>query len=191
MKLSGAKIALGVLGTFIAVVIMAAVMAFTSYVKYNDIAAAHEAGIKAANDASQVNLGQLGNKITEVVAVTGLAKDDLVETTKAAIQGRYGADGSKAVFQMIREVNPQVDPQLYLKVQQVIESGRESFERTQKVVIDRVSAYQVLRDSFWPGFWTKMAGWPRMDLSAIKPVTSDRAAEAFSTGRENPIQLRK
>ncbi|ACV50109.1 conserved hypothetical protein [Delftia phage PhiW-14] len=161
-----------------------------SYIKHNDMGARTEAQLKSTNNASRVQLASMGNKVVEIAQVPEMSKDHILETAKAAIEGRYGPGGSKAVFQAIREVNPTVDPALYVKVQQVIDSERNKFVVSQQAVLDRKAAYETMLNSTWSGIWLKFAGYPKMDLNVIKAVSSDRADQAFDTGKEGPIKLR-
>src|SRR5690606_7192000 len=85
---------------------------------------------------------QYGQKVLEVAQVPDMYIADVVKVTTAALEGRYGPDGSKAVFQWIQEQNPNVDPSLYRAVQQVIEAGRSDFENGQRRLIDVRRQYE-------------------------------------------------
>lgn len=140
------------------------------------------------SDNKQV-LANYGKKIQEMVQVPGMYKDDLKEVVTSALQGRYGADGSKAVFQWIKEHDVNLDSELYRKIQQTIEGGRNKFENAQTEMIDLKRVYQRAEGSLWLGFWIGVAGnGPNLKDYVI--VTSGRAEEAYETGVEEAIQLR-
>lgn len=124
-----------------------------------------------------------------VVGVTKIATEDQINIFRAAVQGRYGADGSKAVFQMIVEQNPQVDPKLYQKVQLVVESTQKEFQIAQTGMLDIKRSYETALGSFWTGLWLSVAGYPKIDLNKYTIVSSDAASEAFKTKRQKAPDL--
>jgi len=119
-----------------------------------------------------------------VAGVTKMATQDQIDLFKAAITGRYGADGSKAVFQMITENNPVQDKQLYRKVQQVVESTQKEFQVSQTQFLDVKRSYETALGSPWQGFWLGIAGYPKIDLSKYVIVSSEGASEAFRTKKQ-------
>lgn len=162
-----------------------------SYISANNQANSFEQRLKSQDESRQSIYAQYGQKVAEVAQVPAMYRDDLIKVTTAAIEGRYGKDGTKAVFQMLREQNPNLDPSLYRNVQQVIESGRSDIQTSQGVMIDTKRAYNTALGSFWTGLWMRVAGYPRIDLTKYVPITTDRAEEIFKTGKESaPIQLR-
>ena len=187
----GAKIAIGAVVMMLVLAIGVAAVAAMSYIKWNDFGVATEKQLTASYNTSEMVLGQTSNKIVEIASVTEMARDDIIATTKAAIEGRYGADGSRAVFQAISEQNPSIDPALYTKVQQVIEAGRNEFVVTQKVFIDRKAVYETSLGTVWSGFWLKLAGFPKIDLDKMRFISTDSAAQTFETGKNATIQLRQ
>lgn len=147
--------------------------------------------LEAAYETSESVLAQYGQKVVEVAQVTDMARDDISRITKDAIGGRYGKDGSKAIFQAITEQNPTVDPQLYRQIQQVVESGRNQFQTSQTTMIDVKREYKEKLGSVWTGMWMGFAGYPKANLEKYKIVTTDRASDSFKTGKETgPIKLR-
>jgi Tfp pilus assembly protein PilE len=129
-------------------------------------------------------------KIIEIAQVPAMYAADVSKITKEAITGRYGADGSKAVFQMLQEQNPQLDASMYKKIQQVIEAFRNEFQQNQTEMIDMKRNYLTALGSVWQGMWLRIAGYPKTDLSKFAIVTTDKAAETFRTHRDTGIQLR-
>ena len=67
-------------------------------------------------------------KVIEIAQVPQMYAEQVSKVTKEAIQGRYGQEGSKAVFQMLQEQNPQLDPAMFSKIQVVIRSEEHTSE---------------------------------------------------------------
>jgi hypothetical protein len=114
----------------------------------------------------------------------------LTAVVTAALEGRYGEDGSRAVFQFIQEQNPQIDSTVYVQLQRIIESGRTEFAAAQTRLVDQRRVYETALGSFWQGTWMSVAGYPRINLEDYAIVSTARADEAFRTGVEEPMQLR-
>lgn len=174
----------------LAVVVVAAGVGFASYVSAANRGNQLEAGLKATWEDNENILGQYGQKVLEASQVPDMARDDIARVTREAIQGRYGAEGSQAIFQAISEQNPQVDPVLYRNIQQIIEGGRNQFQTGQTRLIDQKRVYETALGTFWGGMWMRIAGYPKVDLAKYKIITTDRASDAFSAGKEAPLQLR-
>lgn len=174
-------------------VLVTAVLAVcgVSYVSAANYGASTEARIKAVHANNQNILAQYGQKVAEAAQVTDMARDDISKVVKDAIGGRYGDGGSKAVVQWIKEQNPTVDPALYRKVQQIVESGRNEFQQGQTSLIDVKRSYEANLQFFWRGKWLDAAGYPKIVLADYKAITTDRAEGAFRAGKEaGIIQLR-
>lgn len=185
------KALLIVLGAILAFLVAAALVVFGSYVSASNRGNDLEQLIKATYENNENVLAQYSQKVMETAQVPSMMTEDLSKIAKAAIEGRYGPDGSKAIFQAIQEQNPQLDPMLYRQVQQVIEGGRTEFQNNQTRLIDQKRAYQTALGTFWGGMWLRIAGYPKIDLDKYKIVTTDRASEAFKTGKEaGPLTLR-
>lgn len=171
-----------------AVIVVGGIASYISFANYGNQA---EVQIKAKYRDNENVYAQGVQKIVEIAQVPSMYVDDVTKVTTAAIQGRYGADGSKAVFQMLREQNPRLDASLYTKIQQVIEAFRNEFKNAQTALLDRCATYETQRGYVWSGFWLKMAGYPKMDIEKMCAiVTTDKAAQTFETKRDTGIQLR-
>lgn len=164
---------------------------FGSYVSAYNYGNNMENQLKAVQTDNRNILAQYGQKVMEAAQVPTMYADDVQRVTEAAIQGRYGKDGSQAMFQWLQEQNPTLDPSLYAKIQQIIEAGRNNFENGQRRQIDIRRQYETALGSFWQGMWLKFAGYPKVTLSDFDIVSTGRADEAFRTKKEDgPIQLR-
>lgn len=179
-------VALSLLGALVALL---AVLAF-SYISAYNTGNRMEQALKATFANNENILAQFGQKVAEVVQVPDMARDDLIAVTREALQGRYGAEGSQAVFQMLTEQNPSIDPGLYRQIQQVIEGGRNEFQNAQTRLIDQKRAYETALGSFWQGMWLRIAGYPKVNLEDFKVISTSRAQQVFESGVEAPMQLR-
>lgn len=190
-QVGGISTGLVVALAFIAFLIVGIAIGFATYVSAHNYANSMENQLKAAQTDAKNVYAQYGQKVMEIAQVPEMYREDLVKVVTAAIEGRYGPDGSKATFQWIQEQNPTVDPTMYIKIQQVIEAGRDNFENAQRRQIDLRRQYETALGNFWQGMWMKFAGYPKINLADFDIVSTDRADEAFKTKKEaGPLQLR-
>ena len=172
----------------LATVLIGAVGAYISNANYGNRA---EQQIVAKYADNENILAQYSLKIAEMAQVPDMQRDDLSKVYKEAMQGRYGADGSKAVFQWLQEQNPQLNAEVYTRLQQTMEAGRTEFRVAQTELIDLKRGYQTNLGYVWKGFWLRLAGYPKIDLNKYNAITSEYAQEAFETGVDKGITLRK
>lgn len=168
-----------------------AVLGFGTMISAANEGAQLENQIKATQDDNRQILGQYTTRIGEMAQVPAMARDDLRLVMESAFQGRYGEDGSQAVFQWIREAYPgQVDSQLYRNIQVEMSSGRVAFASAQTRLLDQKRIYQTKLDQPISGFWLKLVGYPKTDLDSITIVSSTAANRAFETGVDDGVTLR-
>lgn len=181
--ISGGMIAL-IIGVLIAII------AIPSYISAANWGNRTEQALLAKVENNENIYGQGVQKVIEIAQVPSMYAADVSKITKEAISGRYGAEGSKAVFQMLQEQNPQLDASMYKKIQQTIEAFRNEFQQNQTEMIEMKRNYLTALGNVWQGFWLRIAGYPKTDLSKFAIVTTDKAAETFRTHRDTGIQLR-
>jgi len=180
----GLFVAIGVAATLVLTVI-------SQYFTYQALGVRSENTIEATWNNNKQILGTYTTKVQEIAQVPSMARDDLTKVMEAAFQGRYGEKGSQATMQWIKESYPgQLDPKLYTRIQDVMDSGRTDFSENQKTLIDKKQTYQSQLDTAWSGFWLKMAGFPKKDLSKFNIITSTAAEHSFSTGVDDGVRIR-
>lgn len=177
---------IGTLGLIFAAVGIAAI----SYVSAYNFGNTSEKSIEAQYTSNKNTLSSYTLKVAEAAQVPAMQRDDLSEVIEAAMNGRYGDKGSQAVFQWIQEQNPQINSEVYIKIQNIIESGRTEFKLAQDMLIDKKRVYETQLGSFWSGFWLRVAGYPRIDWSKFNIIMEDGVQKKFESGVDSTIQLR-
>lgn len=186
-KISGALVGvLGVVGSLVLI----AVLAFTIVVGTHNTAVEYEKGLEAAYEDSQNVLSQYSLKIAESAQIPDMYTNDLKEVYTATVQGRYGENGSQAMMQWIQEHNPNFDSSLYKTIQQQIEAGRNKFEVSQRLVIEKKKLYETQLSYAVTGTVLRILGFPKIDLDQIRIVKSQHSNESFSTGVDKGLKLR-
>lgn len=181
--ISGALIALIIVGVI-------AFLGIASYINAANYGVRTENQLKAKLENNENIYAQGTQRVMEIAQVPALYRDDLKQIVTAAIQGRYGANGSQATFQWIQEQNPTLDAGMYSKIQQQIEAFRNEFQNNQTELLQMRATYQNALGYVWQGFWLRLAGYPKIDLSKFDIVTTDTARRTFETKRDGGLQLR-
>ncbi len=175
----------------IAVVALSALVGIASYVSAANYGNRAENSIKTNLDNNENIYANGTQKVMEIAQVPGMYAADLQKLVTADIQGRYGPNGSVATMQWIKERGLALDPSMYKRIQQVIESFRDEFQHAQTGQITMCREYQISLGNVWQGFWLARAGYPKMDIDKqCKPVTTEKARQTFETKRDSGIQLR-
>jgi uncharacterized protein (UPF0333 family) len=172
------------------VVALVALISVPSYISAKNFGVRTENGLRTKVENNENIYAQGTQKVMEIAQVPAMYADDLKKVVTAAIQGRYGDKGSQATFQWIQEQNPTVDPSMYKKIQQVIEAFRNEFQQAQTEMLQMRNTYENALGYFWQGMWLSAAGYPKIDLSQFKIVTTDKARQTFETKRDSGITLR-
>lgn len=156
---------------------------------YNDFVSMEES-IFAQYKQNQNNYDNYYKTVKEMIQVNDAYASDFKKVYDGLMQGRYGKNGSKAMFQWIQENMPNFDSSLYSKVQNAITAGRKDFETNQKTLLDKKRVYKqelrVIPNNLIAG----LMGFPKVDLDEMDIVTSGETEEAFRTKKSQPIKLR-
>jgi hypothetical protein len=183
------KLAL-LVGTFIVLVLL--VVFGTSYYGAAVDGVNFEEGIIAQVQQNKNKYSTFTQTAVEKMMVADKYKDALKEVMTAAIEGRYGKDGSKAAVQAMQERYPgQLDPSLYMQISAGIEAGRRDFSYDQTMLISKVQQYRSALKYPWSGMWLKKAGYPTIDLSKpeFNPIVSEQTDNNFKTGTDTGIKF--
>lgn len=173
----------------IAIVLCLAVPAIFGYVSAYNLGNRTENQLTAMLENNENIYANGTQKVIEIAQVPSMYAEQVSKVTREAIQGRYGQDGSKAVFQFLQEQNPQLDHAIFAKIQVVIEEFRNKFELAQRDMIDVKRMYNTQLGSLWTGFWLGVAGYPKVDMKKFEIVTTERARQTFDTKRDQGINL--
>lgn len=182
---NGMKFGIGLTAAFFLIGISFVMMLFG----VKNTCVSHEKGIEAQYEQNQNNLAGYTNKIMDMVQVPKMAMNQIKEVALAAIQGRYGKDGSKALFQAIQEQNPTVDSSLYRSLMQAMEAGRNGFDADQKTIIDKCRVYDTYAESAPQSFFVGFFGYPKYDKTKCKPVITEQVDHDFKAKRTGPLQI--
>lgn len=186
----------GMIVTLGIVVVLGLWLAFTAVNAYNT-GNEFEQGIVAVYEDNENVLAQYSLKVQEVAQIPEMYKDDILEVYTGVMTGRYGENGSQAMWQWLQEQNPQLDASVYSNIQQIIDSGRSEFQVAQTKLVDQKRAYRTQLGYAWTGFWLRIVGKPSIKIGFpigstddYEIITTSRASNAFETGTEEAIDLR-
>jgi len=161
-----------------------------AYYSATNYAVRAEAGLEADWTNNKNILGQYTLKVQEAASIPAMYKDDLKEVMSKELSSRYGANGSQASMQWIKEHSVNFDSTLYTKIQQIIEAGRNEFQNAQTRMIDEKRVYVTELGTVPRSWFLSIAGFPKVDLNKYKPVVAADTEAAFSSGVSAPIKMR-
>lgn len=161
------------------------------YVGFSNDANGFEADIKAKYDNNRNVYDNGWKKVKEVAQVPDMQVEALQKIYATALQSRYGTGGSAALFQFIREQNPNLDQTTFLKIQQDIESFRMEFQSNQTGLVSRRQAYERFLTATTSGrFYNMLGHYPHIDLTKFDIVTSEKTEQDFTTKKAEPLKLK-
>lgn len=182
--------ALAIVLSILAIIAVLVVVVISIFVSANNRAVALENGLDAAYQNNQNILTTYYQKVQEAAQIPGMMSEAQRKVIRDSLEGRYGKDGSRAVFQSIQEQNPTVSEALYIKVQTIVEAGRDEYKNGQSMMIDKARVYTTVLDTIPGGFVMRMMGFPRKDMNKYKPVITDSVDQVYQRGRESgPLQI--
>lgn len=180
-----------IISSIIALLVLVGLSIFTTYQSVHDNAVSWEATLEKKNGETEAVLSRVTVAVQQTAGVVEIYANDVKEVISAAVQGRYGKDGSKAVFQMIQEKNPTVSDKVYLKLADLIGGGQKEVEIVQVQKLEVCAAYKKELGYLVRGAILRFAGFPKADLALECRVISDSATRsAMETGLQQPVKLR-
>ncbi len=180
------------------------VVGLFSGVAWYDEAVAKEEGVKAQYKDNQNEYDSFWKKVQETAQVPNKYKDDFKDILVSETQAKYGEQGSQATMQWFQDRQITFSDQMYVKVQNLIESGRNDFKRGQTLLLDKQRIFSVYTKTSWGRFlahFTEMPSTLHGDLAPPKDVdgdgrltvldytivTSSKTKGIFATGEENEV----
>lgn len=141
----------------------------------------------AVMSSNKVDYDTMWKVISQTAQVPKQYSEDFKNSYKEILSAPSGSDAStvRNLFAVATGMKaPQLDPSLYRKVQDVIESERNKFSNAQKMALAIKKEHDDLRTKF-PG---------SMFVGGVSPlevqlVTSTRTEEAFSTGKDDNVSV--
>ena len=186
----------GVAGwVFLGVVSLVALVIVGSYVTNANLGNRSERTIEATWADNKNIRSTHSLKIMELAQIPAMYKNDIIEIYTAAISSRYGEEGSQAMFQFLKEQNPDIDASVYKAIQQEITAGRNEFKVAQTRLLDQKRVYVTNLGYVWKGFWLEQAGYPMLNVGFqggsddFGVVLSGDTNEIFETGIDKPLVI--
>jgi hypothetical protein len=186
---NGTKIVLGVMGIIFALVLVVGLTLFGTGVGVYNGCIEREKGIEKQYADNQNIYDNYVKKVLETSQVSSKYANNLKSIYVGAISSRYGDTGSKAVFQWIQEHNPNLYGTIYIKIQNIIESGRNDFTANQTTLLARKAIYEVYIQSFPNNLFAKALGFPKIDMNKYDIITSNDTEKAFETKKVDAIKI--
>lgn len=163
----------------------------SSYIGFRQNCVSFENNI-AAQDREMQNVD---TEVNNSLRTQGLSAKEYgklcIDAIKAANTGRYGADGSKAMMQWIKEQNPSIDAGIFKRIMVAAEAGYAKFAAAQRRKIDLAREYKNLieRKQQVPvigSIWA--SGFPRKPWEAFERViVSGDTKKTWETGVKDAV----
>lgn len=168
----------------IGIIAIVAIMFYNAY----KTSVAYETGIESKNEQMANIRGRVKNILSGMGAAADHYADKVIEAIAKANVSRYGEGGSKAAFQVFVEQNPNLSPEVYLKVQEAIEAQWTDFSNSQTGAIDEAYKYKQYLRSPIMGTFAGLMGFPKIDMKKYeKAVTTKDARKAIDTREDDGV----
>ena len=117
-----------------ALIALTLLIVFIMNISYQNTYERIDQDIQAQYKKVESNYEKMSRVILQQAGILNKYSNDFREIYKGMMTGRYGKDGSKAMWQWIKEQNPQIDASLYKKLMTTVEAQRTGFDRQQAKV---------------------------------------------------------
>jgi uncharacterized membrane-anchored protein YhcB (DUF1043 family) len=150
-------------------------------------AIALEEQIEAQLKTNESNYDNMWKRFKEMTQVTDLQADQIKEVYDGLIQGRY--QDQDLLFQAVQEQNPNLNGEVYTKLQNEISTARIKFDNNQKKIVDIIAEYNRLIKH--RGIVMAMiTGRDAID-SDDYIILSEETNKAFDSGNADEIDLKE
>lgn len=137
-------------------------------------------------------------RVVEISQVPSLQMENYKVLYTDVMKGRYGADGSKAMFQFLKEQNPSLDPSLYTKLQETVEIFHNDFSASQTKLTALKVDYKKLIEVGGGRVYNAFSGsYPRIHIGIptgsqddYQIVTSGKTQTDFASHSAEALDLR-
>lgn len=140
--------------------------------------------VKAQYAANQSEYDNMWKKFKEITQVTDLQAEQFKSVYTDLISGRY--EDSNLLFKSVQEQNPQLDTSVYTQLQREISAGRNTFNNSQKQILDIVREYN---DYVGTRPLMMLLGKATLNENDYI-VTSAKTQDAFNSKKDDEIKLR-
>ena len=162
----------------------------SGYIGFGNDANRFENSIIAAYSKNQTVYDNGWKTVVEKAQVPKEYTAQLKDIYTSTMTGRYGAKGSQALLQFIKEQNPTIDASVYKDIQQSIEIFHNDFNQSQVELVSRKQEYQNLYSATTAGrFYNMIAHYPHIDMSKYDIVTSAKTQQDFDTKQAAPLDV--
>lgn len=149
-----------------------------------------ENGIKAQYEQNKNSYDKYFKTIKEMVQVPEMYTSDFRSIIDKSMTGRYGQNGSKAVFQWLKEHEISLPHELYTKIQTAIEGGRTNFANDQTILVDKIRLYKNFTQIFPKNILAGLLHYPKINFPDYDIVTSEETQKVFQEKKSEVLQLR-
>lgn len=171
---------LGVIGVFILITVIFAALLWNQRGEAINL----ETKIEAQLKSNESNYDSMWKRFTEMTQVTDIQAEQFKDVYTDLISGRY--EDTDLLFKMVQEQNPQLNGEVYTKLQNEISSARIEFDRNQKKLLDIIAEYNRLHRGVVMALITN-----RESINSDEYiVTSERSEKTFETGKDETIDLK-
>jgi hypothetical protein len=177
----GCMVASVVCGGFMLVALILGVWLMGQYNTAASLKNTYESKVKA----NEVDFDNMWKKIQQVAQVTSAQKDALKEIFTSYAQART-TESKNLLSSWIKESVPNVDTSTFNNLQNIIVGSRDGWTMRQKELVDISRQYNEMLVRFPGNMILGMFGFQKIDP---KIITSSRTEEAFSTGKDDNVDL--
>lgn len=122
-------------------------------------------------------------KIEQSGLVANEYADKVIQAFNQAIANRYGGGGVQGAMLWIKEQNPNIDPGVYTKIQQLVEAEFSKFEANQTTLLDMGRTYKDTISTFPNNVIASILGYDNQKIEPYMTILiSDNAKQDYSTG---------